>query len=122
MNLNHINIPVENVKEAILFFEQYFDFRCIEVKGDNALAVMEGSNGFVLVLMSQVFNKNEINEFPTAFHIGFLLPSKEEVIIQYKKLKQSGVILENEPSNMRGVFGFYFVAPGKILIEVSSKQ
>ena len=122
MRLNHINIPVEDVAITKHFFEQHFDFTCTEIKGDNALAVLKGKDEFTLVIMSQAFNRNDIVTFPSAFHIGFLLQTKDEVIAQYNKLKAAGVNLENEPGNMRGVYGFYFMAPGNILTEISSDQ
>ncbi len=115
MHLNHLNIPVADVEQTKLFFEKYFGFNCIEVKGDHALAVLTDTSGFSLVLMSQAFNRNEVSAFPSAFHIGFLVQSKEEVTDQYAKLKDGGLDLANEPANMRGVFGFYFTAPGKYL-------
>src|ERR1700722_1794068 len=115
MVLNHINIPVDNVEGSKLFFEEYLDFNCTEVKGDHALAVLKGADGFTLVLMSNSFSRNESASFPAAFHIGFLLPTREQVINQYNKIKTSELDLKNEPSNMRGVFGFYFMAPGDIL-------
>ena len=122
MKLNHINIPVNDVEEAKLFFEQYLDFTCIDVKGKHDLAILKGADGFTLVLMSHAFNRNEINSFPSAFHIGFLLSTREEVMEQYNKLKTSDLAIENAPANMRGVFGFYFMAPGNILVEISSDQ
>jgi hypothetical protein len=122
MVLNHINIPLDNVEETKLFFEEYFDFHCTEVKGAHALAVLKGADGFTLVLMSNSFNRNEITGFPSAFHIGFLLSTREQVINQYNKLKTSALDLKNEPANMRGVFGFYFMAPGNILVEISSDE
>ncbi len=122
MRLNHINIPVENVAVTSHFFEQHFNFKCTETKGDNALVVLNGDDNFTLVLMSQSFNRDGATEFPSAFHIGFLLASKEEVTNQYNKLKMADVQLKNEPANMRGVFGFYFMAPGNILVEVSSDE
>lgn len=122
MLLNHINIPVENVEQSKSFFEKHFDLTCTDVKGDHALAVLKGTDGFTLVLMSNTFNRSDVNGFPSAFHIGFLLPTKEEVTEQYNKLKNSGdVSLPQEPGNMRGVFGFYFTAPGNILVEISSE-
>lgn len=120
MKLNHINLPVENVNESRQFFETYFGFKCTEVKGDNLLAVLQGKDNFILVLMSHSFNRDDISAFPSAFHIGFLLETKEEVMQQYNRLKAGNIYLENEPVNMRGVFGFYFYAPGNILVEVSS--
>lgn len=120
MKLNHINLSVENVNETKDFFEKYFDFKCVDEKGDNVLAVLKGLDNFTLVLMSSSFNRDKSSEYPAAFHIGFLVDTKEEVMHQYAKLKNGNVPLENEPKNMRGIFGFYFIAPGKILVEVST--
>jgi len=122
MRLNHINLPVTDVAASKLFFEQYFDFTCTQVKGDHALAVLKGADGFSLVLMSQAFNKDGAADFPSAFHVGFLLERKEDVAVMYEKLHFGGIHLEHAPGNMRGVFGFYFMAPGNILVEVSSGQ
>ena len=122
MILNHINIPVENVSETSLFFETYLDFQCVEVKGDHALAVLKCTDGFTLVLMSNAFNRDEVSGFPSAFHIGFLLPTRSDVTAQYNKLKTSGITLQNEPKYMRGILGFYFMAPGNILVEISSDE
>jgi catechol 2,3-dioxygenase-like lactoylglutathione lyase family enzyme len=122
MILNHINLPVENVPETRSFFESFFDFSCVEVKGDNVLVVLKDENDFTLVLMTATFNKSGIAAFPPTFHIGFLLETKEAVLKQYNRLKQGNVLLEQEAKNMRGVFGFYFVAPGNILVEISSAE
>jgi len=120
IKLNHINLPVKNVTETSIFFEKYFDFKCIEVKGNDALAVLKGEDDFVLVLMSEAFNRQNNISYPDAFHVGFLMSEKEQVDSMFKKLSDGGVILERSPSNMRGVYGFYFNAPGNILVEVST--
>lgn len=120
MRLNHINLPVDDVHEARTFFETWFDFTCNEVKGDGMIAVMLGKDGFVLVLMSTKFNTGPEQACPSAFHIGFLVATGQEVEQKYAELMHGGVPLGSRPKNMRGVFGFYFTAPGNILIEVSS--
>ena len=122
MRLNHINLPVDDVAEARAFFETWFDFTCAEVKGDGLIAVMHGQGGFVLVLMSTKFNSEPAQTYPSAFHIGFLLPTRKEVEQKHAALTQGGVALGPTPKNMRGVFGFYFTAPGNILIEVSTDE
>ena len=122
IKLNHINLPVRNVAETSAFFEKYFDFKCLEIKGDHALAVMKGADDFVLVLMSEAFNRNNNAVYPDAFHVGCLVDEKEQVDGMFERLKNGGVSLDRSPSNMRGVYGFYFNAPGNILVEVSSSK
>lgn len=120
MQLNHLNLPVENVPQARAFFEKHFNFTCADVKGNDMLVVLHGENGFVLTLMSASFNRNGNNQYPDAFHMGFLVNSQEQVHAMWQNLKNDGVTLDQEPRNMRGVFGFYFQAPGNVLLEVST--
>ena len=119
MKLNHINLPVNDVADSINFFEQYFNFKCTEVKGDNAIAILEGSNDFTLVLMANNLNRNGNITYPDAFHIGFFVDSEEEVTSIYNRLVDGGFATQHPPGKMRGSYGFYFNAPGNILTEVT---
>ncbi|MEO6229513.1 MAG: VOC family protein [Ferruginibacter sp.] len=105
MKLNHINLVVSNVAEAILFFETYFDFKCTSVIGDNIVAVLKDSDNFTLVLLK---NKEGNAIYPDAFHIGFMLNSTDKVAETYQKLLNGGIVLEQEPKKIRDSFGFYF--------------
>jgi catechol 2,3-dioxygenase-like lactoylglutathione lyase family enzyme len=119
MKFNHINLPVADVVASAQFFEKYFGFKCTGVKGNDMLAVMEGADGFILVLMVNSFNRNGNNTYPDAFHIGFLVDSHEQVAEVYDRLVQGGVTVTQPPGSLRGGFGFYFNAPGNILTEVT---
>ena len=114
MKLNHINLVVGNVEAATHFFETYFDFKCIHIKGDNVVAILKGTEGFTLVIMK---DKAGNPNYPGAFHIGFMLNSEGKVIETYQKLKTAGFISEQEPKKIRDSFGFYFTFEN-ILIEV----
>ena len=118
MKLNHINLVVTDVAEAILFFETYFGFSVINVKGDNLLAVLQVMDGFELVLMSSSMNKKEL-DYPENFHIGFKQNTKNEVDRIYNSLKKDGRIQSREPGKIRGSYGFYFYFD-KIMIEVGT--
>jgi catechol 2,3-dioxygenase-like lactoylglutathione lyase family enzyme len=119
MKLNHINLPVTDVAISVSFFEQYFDFKCIEIKGDNLLAVLQGSDGFTLVLMANSFNRNGNETYPDAFHIGFFVETRDQVTDLYHRLLTGGYATEHPPGNLRGSYGFYFTAPGNLLTEVT---
>jgi predicted enzyme related to lactoylglutathione lyase len=108
MTINHLNLPVSNVAEAITFFQSYFDFTCIQTKGDNMIAVLKNAADFTLVLMSSKMNRNDNNTYPDAFHIGFMLDNIEQVNETYLKLKNGGIQLDREPQKIRDSFGFYF--------------
>jgi catechol 2,3-dioxygenase-like lactoylglutathione lyase family enzyme len=84
------------------------------------MAILKNEEGFVLTLMSADFNRNGNSVFPDAFHMGFLVNDRDKVNTIWQNLHNDGVALEQEPHNMRGIFGFYFQAPGNILIEVST--
>lgn len=119
IKLNHVNLPVADVAASSEFFEQYFNFRCTDIKGNNMLAVMEGEDGFILVLMANTFNRNGNNNYPDAFHIGFLVDSHAQVVEVYDRLVEGGVNVAQPPGSLRGGYGFYFNAPGNILTEVT---
>ena len=114
MKLNHINLVVSNVKDAIHLFETYFHFNCIELKGDNIVAVLKNEEDFTLVLMK---NKEGDPVYPDAFHIGFIQPDIEAVTEIYNSLKNGGVAVGQEPRKIRDSFGFYFNFEN-IMIEV----
>lgn len=119
MKLNHINFVVTNVGEAVLFFETYFGFTSVSVKGDNLIAVLHGMDGFELVLMSSSMNKQDDFAYPENFHIGFKQNTKEAVDGIYAKLKSDGISSGREPGKIRGSYGFYFYFD-KIMIEIGT--
>ncbi len=105
MKLNHINLVATDVAAAIKLFETYFHFKCIEIKGDNIVAILKAEDDFTLVIMT---GKNEAVRYPEAFHIGFMLNNTNTVIETYNKLKDGGIPVGKEPSKIRDSFGFYF--------------
>jgi predicted enzyme related to lactoylglutathione lyase len=114
MKLNHINLVVSNVAEAITFFETYFNFKCTDIKGDNIVAILKGIDDFTLVIMT---SKEGNTTYPDAFHIGFMLDNTSAVTETFEKLKNGGVAVGQEPRKIRDSFGFYFNFDN-IMIEV----
>lgn len=119
MKLNHINLQVTDVAKAVLFFETYFNFKCIAVKGDNIIAVLKGIDDFELVLMQAPKNKQENIYYPDDFHIGFKQINKQAVDEIYHKLKINGIAGGREPGKIRDGYGFYFHYDA-IMIEVGT--
>ncbi|MDB5090667.1 MAG: glyoxalase/bleomycin resistance/extradiol dioxygenase family protein [Mucilaginibacter sp.] len=120
MNLNHLNLSVQDVPAARIFFETYFDFKCDDSKPNDTLSVLSCANGFVLVLMNERLNENGNKTYPDAFHIGFFLDSQDHVITLFDKLKAGGVHLEQQPQKIRRTFGFYFHFQ-TVMIEIGSQ-
>lgn len=119
MGLNHINLVVKEVDQAVSLFTDYFGFSLITNR-NSKMAVLENSHQFVLVIWGQELNKkDEIPEYPENFHIGFYQEDEDEVWKIYQKLKDvEGLKLESEPKKIRNTFGFYFYFE-KLMIEIS---
>ncbi|GAB3499377.1 VOC family protein [Spirosoma knui] len=114
MKLNHMNLVVSDVVDAISLFETYFNFTCTEVKGHNSIAVLKGEDDFTLVIMA---SKSEPPVYPGAFHIGFMLDDEQKVTDTFNRLKEGGISVGQEPRKIRDSFGFYFTFDN-IMIEV----
>ncbi|RKN83742.1 VOC family protein [Paenibacillus ginsengarvi] len=117
MKLNHLNLCVLDLSEAIVFFQSLLGFRLIEQKGA-VIAVMDDGHGFTLVLSSMQANPNENYRYPKDFHLGFYVDTVTEVNEFHKKLIASG-IASDPPKMMRGGYTLYFTALGGILFEVT---
>jgi catechol 2,3-dioxygenase-like lactoylglutathione lyase family enzyme len=118
MKLNHLNLSVPNVAETKQFFETYFEFTCVDEKGNNALVVLNGKDNFILTLMSDSFNKSGAFTYPNAFHFGFIFSTEAEVNSIYEKLKNGGITVEHEPGKIRNSYGFYFTFQDRLMIEI----
>jgi catechol-2,3-dioxygenase len=118
MQLNHLNLCVDDLSEARTFFQNCFDFQCLEQKKD-AVVVMNDGHGFTLVLSNPRAFGNEMLPYPEGFHVGFLLETSDQVDQVYHRLAAAKVPLTQEPRKMRGSYGFYFTALNGILFEIS---
>ena len=119
MNLNHINLVVKEVDQAVHLFTHCLGFSLI-VNRNSKMAVLENDHNFALVIWGQVLNKKEeVPEYPENFHIGFYQEDEDAVREIYQKLKgHEGLQMESEPKKIRNTFGFYFCFE-KLMIEIS---
>lgn len=119
MNLNHINLVVKEVDQAVHLFTHGLGFSLI-VNRSSKMAILENDHNFALVIWGQVLNKKEeMPEYPENFHIGFYEPDEEAVWELYMKLKEEESLkLEAEPRKIRNTFGFYFYFE-QLMIEIS---
>ncbi|GKS12645.1 glyoxalase [Paenibacillus chitinolyticus] len=120
MKLNHLNLCVNDLTEARLFFEKIFDFKLLGQKGE-AIAAMSDGEGFSLVLSS--FSKPGAQQrpaYPKDFHLGFYRDTPEEVDAFYNLLLSSGISVEQGPKKIRNGYTLYFTALDGILFEVTS--
>jgi catechol-2,3-dioxygenase len=119
--LNHTNLTTYNVPELAQFFSSIFGFDIEDTRGDK-LAVLRNSDRFVLTLM---FDKRMTpeNGYPGIFHVGFLQPDEPAVDRLHQKLGEFKYDAPKPERLERGgppAYGFYYKAPGGVLVEVST--
>lgn len=120
MRFNHLNLCVPNLDEAQFFFQNLFDFHLLDRKRD-AIAVLTDGEDFTLVLSNpSAFGSHEPVSYPTGFHVGFIVDGADVVERIHARLVEAGIEIEHTPRLMRGSYGFYFTALGRILFEVST--
>jgi catechol 2,3-dioxygenase-like lactoylglutathione lyase family enzyme len=122
MYLNHLDLHVPDVAATRDFFVDHLSFLLVETKGANGLAILHDSQGLEVVI-SRPIAKLGSADTPTVgfntYHIGFILPTREQVDGLYARLEAAGVCLGHPPSDVRGGWLFYCHAPGRILIEIA---
>jgi catechol 2,3-dioxygenase-like lactoylglutathione lyase family enzyme len=120
-SLNHINIPVFDVPELTRFFQQAFGFRLVDQRGAGTFSVLIGKDNFNLVLSHDKVVGPET--YSKLFHIGFLQDSTAAVHELHQRLLDAGFNPPTPAILERGgpkAFGFYYRAPGGVMIEVST--
>jgi catechol 2,3-dioxygenase-like lactoylglutathione lyase family enzyme len=116
VSLNHLNLVVSDLGAAEAFFAHHFFFTVRTRHA--ALIVLDGVDGFVLVLMRA---GEAAPAYPRGFHVGFLVADEAAVDAEYARLSTGGVEISKPPRNMRGTYGFYFTALDEILFEVAAR-
>ncbi|MEI9981256.1 MAG: VOC family protein [Edaphobacter sp.] len=119
--LNHINLSTSDVPGLAAFFESCLNFKITERRGSNKFAVLEGEGPFYLILMH---GKDAANtSYPAMFHIGFVVQDEAAVRATHQRMIEAGHAAPAPERIQRGgdpTFGFYYPAPGGILVEVST--
>jgi catechol-2,3-dioxygenase len=120
-NLNHTNLTTYNVPALTEFFCSVFGFQVLDKRGDK-LAVLRNSDGFLLTLM---YDKRMTPEqgYPGLFHVGFLQPTRNAVDLMHEGLSARNYMAPKPAKLRRGgpeAYGFYYKAPGGVLVEVST--
>lgn len=118
MQLNHLNLAVPDVAAARQLFETHFGFRHQLTRGADAMAILEGADGFVLVLARSA----PPVAYPKPFHVGFFCQTREEVQAKYDELQAAGWGVGMEPQMVHGSFGFYFTTLDGLLLEVACQS
>jgi len=119
--LNHINLSTSDVPGLTDFFERCLNFKVTERRGTGKFSVLEGEDGFALILMH---GKDAANSsYPAMFHVGFIVEDEAKVRATHQRMIDAGYAAPSPERIQRGgppTFGFYHSAPGGILVEVST--
>ncbi|KRE96522.1 hypothetical protein ASG87_16130 [Frateuria sp. Soil773] len=115
MQLNHLDLCVGDVDASARFFAEHFGFRRIHRTPNGRLAVLHGTDGFVLVLSRL---HDEAPAYPEGFHIGFLVDGARAVHAMQQRLQAAGVDTGRGVLETRRGTLLYFHGPDGLLIEV----
>ena len=121
MKLNHANLVTSEVAALAGFFTSHFGFELLAMRGKDAFAVLRGTDGFSLNLMTP--GKGEAASCPSGFHVGFFVGNPDSVQAKQAELADAGLAPGEVQELTRGGVSsttFYCLAPGGILVEVSS--
>jgi catechol 2,3-dioxygenase-like lactoylglutathione lyase family enzyme len=116
MKLNHVDVQTTETSAARVFFERHFGFRCIFAREDG-LTVLLDEAGFALTLSP--LHAGAPQQFPSGFHIGFNVESKDEFYETHHLLAAAQVPIVLEPTMLGGALTFHCHAPGSILVEIA---
>lgn len=123
MILNHLDLYVPDVAATRTFFEQHFGLRHQATRGAGRLAVLYDDAGLELVISEPISKMGGAEQAAlglTTYHIGFRLPSTKNVDDVFLGLQAGEDQQIDPPRQIRGRYLFYCLAPGNILVEVST--
>jgi catechol 2,3-dioxygenase-like lactoylglutathione lyase family enzyme len=121
MKLNHANLVTSEVAALAGFFTSHFGFELVAMRGKDAFAILRGADCFALNLM--IPGKGEPATYPDGFHVGFFVGKPDIVRAKQAELADAGLAPGEVQELTRGGVNsttFYCLAPGGILVEVSS--
>lgn len=123
MNLNHANLCSTDIAGLANFFVSFFGFRLQAMRGRDAFAVLEGSDGFALNLMKP--GKDGPTTYPDGFHVGFFVEHPDIVRAKHAEIAVAGLTPGDIQELTRGgiaLVTFYCTAPGGVLVEVAAQH
>lgn len=115
MRMNHINLSVPDVQATRTFFETYFGLRFMASPiSEKIVATLDASDNIIAL---SNFSNADSYSYPAAFHVGFNLPSREDVDALHERLTADGY-KAGKRTEFHMAWTFYIEAPGGFLVEV----
>lgn len=115
MKLNHLDLQVTDIHRTTAFFVRHFGFALRSSPTSPAIAILEGEDGFTLVLQRV---KNEDVAYPEGFHLGFIVADEETVCRAAEGLSAAGEQVSPVTRNGRGTM--IYCRHDGFLVEVST--
>jgi catechol 2,3-dioxygenase-like lactoylglutathione lyase family enzyme len=114
MQFNHLSFPSNDVAATTDFFvrqlgctaERFGGFTALKRAGFDIIIEDAGARGV---------------SWPHNFHLGFELPSVEEVQLLYKRFKEEGVHMSTDVFHHERGSRFFCEAPGGLLFEINTR-
>ncbi|TFW23723.1 VOC family protein [Duganella callida] len=114
MKFNHLSFPSSDVQATASFFVQQLG--CTQEYGGPAFAMLK-RGGFDIVIEG----KDHAVVWPHNFHLGFELPSVDEVRELHRRWQAQGVVMHSEVFQHPRGTRFFCEAPGGLLFEINTR-
>lgn len=114
MKLNHLSFPSNDLAATTRFFEEQLGCTATSHPGISIVKrpgfdiVIEEASGFEV-------------EWPHNFHVGFELPTAQDVHALHDRFKAEGIEIRTGVVHARRGTRFFCVAPGGLLFEINTR-
>ncbi len=115
MKLNHLSFPTTDLPATAEFFEKYLEFTVSTKLEDRAYILKRP--GFDVVIEKAEYS----HEWPKNFHLGFEMPTVDDVRDLYDRFKADGVYMETEILSTERGSRFFCRAPGGVMFEMNTR-
>jgi catechol 2,3-dioxygenase-like lactoylglutathione lyase family enzyme len=116
MKLNHLSFPSADTPATARFFEQYLGFT---ISGTWDQSYILKRPGFDVVIDHA---RDHAPDWPRAFHVGFELPTLDDVRALYERFESEGVEMETDIFNNGRGSRFFCRAPGGVMFEMNTRS
>lgn len=117
MRFNHLDLAVRDVSATAGFFQAHFDLTLASARP--GFALLSDGHGFALVLSALL--PHEHDAYPSGFHVGFNVPTNQEVHERYERIAAAAVQIVRSPGLLGGALTFQCMAPGGVVVEVGHR-
>ena len=115
MKLNHLSFPSSDVAATAGFFERHLGCTAT-VFGNSRLLKRPGFD----IVIEDAADRDVA--WPQNFHLGFELPSVEDVRALHDRFKADGVEMETEVIDHPRGSRFFCRAPGGVMFEINTRS